>query len=228
MSDVARFPRPLASFVAVLAAVASVFAVIDRPPQALALGVTVAGVVAIGIAGAARRRGRRFVALGVGILGAGLGLAGVAAGLALPAEVPDRVEVAPGLVGVTLLALGLAPARAASPRRFVSVGTAFLVANVALSGLVHGAELWMLLGGFTAAVVAWDVGEQAINVGEQLGVRARTWQIEASHAAATGAYGALAVGAAAGFRQVEVTGVPLVGLLLLVTASIALLVALYN
>jgi hypothetical protein len=85
-----------------------------------------------------------------------------------------------------------------------------------------------LLVSLAAAIVAWDAGEQAINVGEQLGRTARTWPSEVVHSLGSTVYGALSVGTAVVLFQADVTGLPLESLLLLLAAAVVLMVALYR
>ncbi|MFC4357945.1 hypothetical protein ACFO0N_08275 [Halobium salinum] len=223
-----RRPARVAASVAVVAALLSVVAVADGGSQRVAIGVGAAGLLLLGGTALARDRGLRLVAVLVGVAGVVGVLGGVGAGATLPATTTLKAEVPLGLLGAGLLALGLVPVREGWSRRLVSVGTALLVCNVVLSGIVHGADALPLLAAFTASVVAWDVGEHAINVGEQLGARARTWPVELGHAGATSLFGGAAVAVALWVRGLDVTGVPLAGLLLLVGAAIVLLVALYN
>lgn len=96
--------------------------------------------------------------------------------------------------------------------------------------MLHGTGLepLPLLASLAAAVVAWDAGEQAINLGEQLGRNARTWSVEVSHTAGTTAFGGLAIGAAMTIHRADVTGLPIESLLLLLAAAVVLMVALYE
>lgn len=223
-----RRPARAAASVAVVAALLSVAAVAWDGPQRVAVGVTGGGLLLLGGAALARDYGSRVLAALVGLAGVAGVLAGVGAAVTLPATTTLRAEAPLGLLGAGLVALGLVPVREGWARRLVSLGTALLVCNVALSALVHGADALPLLAAFVASVLAWDVGEHAINVGEQLGAGARTWPVELGHAGATAGFGAAAAGVALWIRGFDVTGVSLVGLLLLVGAGIVLLVALYN
>lgn len=223
-----RRPARAAASVAVLAALLSVAAVAWEGPQRVAVGVTGGGLLLLGGAALARDYGSRVLAALVGLAGVAGVLAGVGAAATLPETTTLRAEAPLGLLGAGLLALGVVPVREGWKRRLVSLGTALLVCNVALSALFQGAGVLSLLTAFVASVLAWDVGEHAINVGEQLGAGARTWPVELGHAGATAGFGAVAAAVALWVRGFDVTGVPLVGLFLLVGAGIVLLVALYN
>ncbi|SEP28012.1 hypothetical protein SAMN04487948_1328 [Halogranum amylolyticum] len=226
--SIARRPTTVGSVVAVVAAVVAVGLVGTTDAQRLALGVDVAGIVVLALGGTAWHRGHRLTGGLLALAGVGISLASVGVVVTQGETVSERVEVAPGLLGPLLVACGVLPVWRRFSRTFVSLGAAFVVLTIGLSGLVHGTGMLSLLGAFTATIVAWDAGEQAINLGEQLGVDARTWPVEVSHSAATALYGGVAVAAAVGFHDLNVTNVPLVGLFALFGAAVLLLVGLYN
>jgi hypothetical protein len=221
-------PTTVASGIAVVAALVAVGLLGTTDVQRLALGVDVAGLLVLALGGAAWHRGHRLVGGLVALAGVGLSLASVGVVVLQGETVSARVEIAPGLFGTLLVACGVLPVWKRFARTFVSAGAAFLVLTIGLTGLVHGAGLLALLGSFAATVVAWDAGEQAINLGEQVGVDARTWPVEVGHSGVTALYGCIAVAAAVGFHDLDVTGVPLVGLFALFGAAVLLLVGLYN
>lgn len=125
---------------------------------------------------------------------------------------------APGLV---LLLLGVVR----GSRRAVTVGC-FVLLLGALAGGVLGPESPAVLIAVAATVLAWDVGEHAINVGEQLGREADTTSGEVAHAAASTLIGAGA--ATLGYLlYISVAGgKPLTALVLLLFAAIVLTSAL--
>lgn len=228
MSGPMRRPTRISGLLAVVAALAAVWLVGDAQAQQLALAADVAAIAVLALGVSLRQRGYRVVGVGISLVGFVGILGAVAVTVALPSKLMLRVETAPGLLGAGLVACGVLPLWARLDRRFVSAGAGLIVLSVAFSGVIHGAYMMRLLGSFALAIVAWDAGEQAINLGEQLGSEARTWPVEVGHSGATAAYGGLAVGAAVGFHDLDVTGVPLAGLLLLVVAALVLLVTLYN
>jgi hypothetical protein len=227
-SSITRRPTAVSSLLAVVAALVAVGLLGTTEAQRLALGVDAVGLVVLALGGAAWHRGHRVVGGVVALAGVGLSLASVGVVVMQGQTVSERVELLPGLLGPLFVACGVLPVWPRFARAFVSLGAAFVVLTIGLSGLVHGAEMLPLLGSFTATVIAWDAGEQAINLGEQLGVDARTWPVEVSHSGATALYGGVAVAAAVGFHDLDVTGVPLVGLFALFGAAVLLLVGLYN
>lgn len=221
-------PTRISSTIAVVAALVAVSLIASSPAQQLALGVDAAGIVALALGGAAWHRKHRIAGALVVLAGLCLVLLSVGVAGTRPQTVSDRIEIIPGLLGAAFVACGVLPLSKRFARVFVSTGAAFVVATIGLSGIVHGAGMLSLLGSFTATVVAWDAGEQAINLGEQLGVDARTWPVELSHSGATAAYGGVAIAAAVGFHTVGVTDVPLLGLFALFGAAVLLLIGLYN
>ena len=141
--------------------------------------------------------------------------AGVATALSGPAGAPI------GFTGLLLVAAGVVRGW----RRAVTLGALLLLGGVVAAGL-ESASAPALLVGTAATVLAWDLGEQAVNVGEHLGRVATTRRLEAVHAATSGlvAVGGIAVGyglfLAATGRQ------PVPALVVLLAAGLALAAAL--
>ncbi|MFB6146604.1 MAG: hypothetical protein ABEJ08_02845 [Halobacteriaceae archaeon] len=126
--------------------------------------------------------------------------------------------ILPGLFGVAMLWWG-----AYSGSRFrISVGTLFLFLGVLLSAAGEPSPAFPLAG-TAATIVAWDLAQNAISVGEQLGSETNTTTAEAFHAAGTLATGLL--GAVGGFvvYQVAWGGQPVFGVMLLVVGTMLLL-----
>jgi len=147
-----------------------------------------------------------------------LSLAGVAT-LALVAGSPTGVIA--GVLGTALLAPGLLRGQ----RRLVDLAAAVLVVGVAVVG-VEGASPVPLVVAAGASVAAWDVGENAISVGEQLGRAADTRRAELVHAGGTVALaGGVTVVGVAGFRLTTTTQ-PVTTVAVLVIAVLALTAAL--
>jgi hypothetical protein len=117
------------------------------------------------------------IAVGIALLGA----------LALAVSGP---AFAVGAVGVISLAVGL---RSVS-RAAVTLGAVGLFCGTLLAGLAGGPPP-LLLVATAAAIVAWDVAEFGIGLGETVGKEADTRRAELVHA---GASGALALAGAGG------------------------------
>jgi len=147
-----------------------------------------------------------------------LTLAGVAT-VALAAGSPTGAVV--GVLAVALLAPGLVRGQ----RRLVDLAAATLFVGAAVVA-VEGAPPVPLVVAGAAAVAAWDVGENAISVGEQLGRAADSRRAELVHAGATVAIAAgVAVVGVAGFRLTTTTQ-PVTTVAVLVVAVLALTAAL--
>lgn len=132
-----------------------------------------------------------------------------------------------GLLAGILGLLALTGGVVRGSRRAVTLGGVALFVGVLAAG-VGNAGPEPLLFGTAAAVLAWDFGEHAITVGEQLGRAAPTERGELAHAAASTfvatsaiAAGYLVYGAATG-------GQPMAALVLLLVAAVALVSALRN
>lgn len=220
-------PTLVASALAVLATATAVGVVATAADQRFAVGVALAGVAGLWVGVEATRRGYTLAGTAVALVGAGVALASLAVGAGASSAYGERAELVPGLLGVVLVGVGVLGLHRQLSRRAVSAGLAAVVVGAALGGLFHSAGLVELLAAVALAVVGWDAGEQAINLGEQLGREARTWPAELGHVGATAAVGAVAVALATLLSDVELH-VPLAGLVVLLAATVALLAALYR
>lgn len=122
--------------------------------------------------------------------------------------------------GVGLLGVGLHH----GSRRLLSAGAAALVLASVITGLAGGGPARLVVA-VAAAAVAWDLGEHAIGLGEQLGRRADTRRLEFLHASAAVGVAAAAAGAVYVAFALSGGGRPLAALLLLLVGVMALLAA---
>ncbi|WP_128223963.1 DUF7519 family protein [Halobacteriaceae archaeon SHR40] len=102
-------------------------------------------------------------------------VAATALGLVVLAALGPFSGIALGLcvVGFALLAVGLLR----GIRSAVSGGAGGLLLGT-VAGAVNGAPVLLTLLGLVATVLAWDVGQRAIDIGEQLGRDADTSALE--------------------------------------------------
>jgi hypothetical protein len=147
------------------------------------------------------------------MVAATLGLGGAALGA------PGAL--APAALGVLLVGLGLFRVS----RRLVTLGGAALFAGVVLAG-VQGAPPESILLGALGSVLAWDVAEHAIGVGEHLGREADTTRIELVHAATSLLVGVFGAGVCYATFLVAAGGQPVSALVLLLLGAVALVAAL--
>lgn len=125
------------------------------------------------------------------------------------------------VLGVLLLAVGVLR----GSRGLVTGGSFVLFLGVLYGGLL-AAPAELLIPGTMAAILAWDFGEQAINVGEQLGREADTQRLETMHAAASTAVAVAAGGLGYGIYMLGSGGQPVTALVFLLIAALALTSAL--
>jgi hypothetical protein len=135
----------------------------------------------------------------------------------------STVALAGSLGGLALFAVGVV----AGSRRGLTLGAGVLLLSALVGGLLSGAA-YLLLPGVIATVLAWDFGEQAINVGEQLGREADTAQLEATHAAGSTVVGVGAGALGYGVYLVSSGGQPVTALVFLLLAAVVLTSALRN
>ncbi|WP_122090576.1 DUF7519 family protein [Halalkalicoccus subterraneus] len=123
-----------------------------------------------------------------------------------------------GAIGFLLLATGLAR----GTTRPVTLGAAGL-AGGALAAGVEGAPVPTVLAGVAGAVLAWDVGINAIVIGRQLGREAGTERLEAVHAVASAGVGLATAGAGYGLYRMGTGEQPVAALVFLLVAAVLLL-----
>jgi hypothetical protein len=125
----------------------------------------------------------------------------------------------PTAVGIGVLATGLF---VAGLRRestgLVDAAAGTLVAALLVAG-VFGAPAELLVVSTAAAVLAWDVADNALTVGEQLGRNARTERLELVHAAATLTVAIVGSAFAYGVFRLAGGGRPLLAVVLLLLGA---------
>lgn len=150
-----------------------------------------------------------------------------------PAKLSATIALVAGLVAVVATAVaGPLGAAVAAPglllvlhgvtrgsRRSVTVGSFVLFAG-ALVGPAVGTDSPAVLVAVAATVLTWDVGEHAVNVGEQLGREADTRNGEVAHAAASTVLGAGATALGYLLYVSAGEGQPLTALVLLLFSAI--------
>jgi hypothetical protein len=146
----------------------------------------------------------------------GTALAGLVGLVAVAAQAVGGPSALVGGVGLLALVGGLR----LGARRLVSLGILGLLLGVLVAGAV-GVPTELLLVSAAAGAVAWDVADQAVSLGEQVGRGADTERAELVHAAGSGLVATAAVAAAyLVFRAV--TGGPVLALALLLLGAVLL------
>jgi hypothetical protein len=228
MTQHIRRPLTISSGLAVAAGLLAVLVVANGPAQLPAIGITVAGLTGIAVGMEMRHRDYPVIDALIAVGGIAGVFAGLGWGVAVTRDIGPKLELLPGLVGLFVLVLGLASVKPGYERWFVSVGAGAILLGVLFSGFIKDASAVMLLIATAATVVTWDLGEQAINMGEQLGRQARTWPIELAHGSAGVLVGGFGVVFAIVVGIMNVQGLPLVGLVALLVAGMVLATALYT
>lgn len=188
-----------------------------------AVGLVLVGLVAMAVGDELRSRDRRAESVAALAAGSAVGLLGVAGGAVLADTFPATLRALPGLLGVLLFGAGAVPVRGEGSRTLVKLGAGFVLIGVLVAGVFDAVPAGTLVAGATAAVVGWDLGENAVNVGEQLGRAASTWRTEGVHAA-----GAVTVGIAAVLTGDLVDGIGSSGLSLPALALLLVAVVLFS
>ena len=170
----------------------------------------------------------RFGASEVTVVGAAIVALSLLHGVLTLSGSVGWAQLGPGILGIVLLGLGLRPVREDLARRFVSAGLAALVVGVVLVGVFERADTGTLLVATAGAIVAWDVAENGISLGEQLRSDAGTESVELLHAGASAGFGALLVLGATVLFENGTTELPLAVLVALVAAAVVSMAALYR
>lgn len=221
-------PAVASSTLGVALGVLAVALVAESGAQRLVLAVGVTAAVAFAVGVEASRRESSVVGELAAAAGIVLLLVALVLAFTRPMLTIHRFELVPGLVGVFVLAAAVAPVRRGWERRLVATGTGLVFVTVVVSGVVQGTELWPLLVAGAATIVAWDVAENAVSLGYQVGEDARTRRAELTHGFATTLVAGAAILAAYVVQSLGVTGLPFAALAALLLAGVALAVAHYS
>lgn len=228
MTRIDRSPKLAGIVFSLVAGVTAVALVATHPAQLQALFFEVIGLSVLLIGITTHRRGRSVLGPVFGIAGGTAVLGAIGLGWISAGQPSAQLELLPGMVGLALLAAGVGGVRTRWKRGLIMAGAAGLFLGVLTSGVVHGAPALFLLGATIATVVAWDVGEQAVNLGEQVGTRAVSWPAELVHATGSVVVGVAGIALALGVYRFEFPTVSLTGLFLLLVGAVTLTAALYN
>jgi hypothetical protein len=218
-------PSLLSALVAVFAALASLAVLGVADGSIMALGA--AGVLVVTAGLWVAWRWHRLLGVALGVLG--VGLVGVAVTRSWTGV--DRatvfLTVALGLVGALLVTIGLAP-RGGRARALLKVGSAFVFLAVLAAGITKQTGFQSLLLAGVSTILAWDAGETAVNVGEQLGQEPRTWPVELVHLLGTALVGLVVIGLGIVARDLGTAGLSLVQFALVLVAVVVLAAALHE
>lgn len=221
-------PTRFGAVIAVAAGALAVGLVASDGPQLRALAVELVGLVVVAVGVEFRHRGHRLDGAVIALVGGAVAAGGLVAGVTDVPSLSGRVELLPGMVGLALLVAGVSGLRSGWERHFVTAGTGLILTGAAGSGVVLGTGPLELLASVVATVVAWDVAEQSINLGEQVGRAAETRRVEVLHGLGGVGVGAVGVGLAVVIDRAAVSGVPLAALAALLVAGVILMLVLYN
>jgi len=221
-------PTPVSALLSILAAAAAVALIATAPAQRFALLVTVAGLAPLVVGLEVRHRGHLLLGVVLALVGLGVVGGGIALGYLRSPGFSQTVELLPGLLGLAVHVLGLGPLRNGRERLLFSAGTGLVLVAILTSGVLYESDTQTLLIAGVLTVLAWDLAEQAVNLGEQVGREARTYPVELVHGGATLAVGGVGIALTRGIAGADITGLPLLVLAGLLAAAFFLVVALYN
>ena len=227
-AEATRRPTLLSAAVAVLAGLVAVGLLFPADSIRTTLLAELCGVALLGAGLDLRSRGRAFAGFVLAIAGGFVVVGSVARAATTAGDLAVLLRLLPGMLGVLLLSVGVFPVSGAGSRGLVKLGSAVVFAAVVASGVFQAVAASTLLLAGVAAVVAWDAGENAINVGEHLGRKAATSRVELLHVGASAAVGALAVLGGNLVRDAGTPSLSLPALATLLVAAILLVAALHE
>lgn len=196
MSDAVRVSKRPAWVSSLLAVAIGAFVVSEIGHESVVvpgLVIEVAGLAVFTVGLAAFRRQRPVIGglvASIGAFAAVVGVAFVAASLVRPQAL---IDLLPGLLGVLLVGLALAPVRGHGSPWLLRFGVGLVFVAVLTSAVIQETTAAQQLLTGALCIVAWDLGENAISVGKQLGRRARTWSVELAHGTGTVAVAFVAI-----------------------------------
>lgn len=222
-----RRPAVASSILALVLGGVAVALVADSTLQREVLQQAVVGVAAFGLGGRLVRH-ERTATSGLGALlaigGGALVLVSIGTAATQPPQVTNRIELLPGIAGIWTLSAALAPIRLRWSRILIDVGTGLVFLGVLVTGVTQGVSSTALLLAACATIIAWDVAENAVSVGGQLGVHrgASTARAELAHAGVGAVVGIVAVGVILVVVRLGIDGLPFGALLALLVGSVVL------
>jgi hypothetical protein len=226
-SQVTTQPSYAGSAIALFAAVCAAGLTTTHPVQHTLVTVEALGVLLVLLSAGVRQRGHRLG--GLSLLLVGGGVVGLTLGLStvFPAGLVERGALLCGMLGPAVLLLGLYPFREGLTRHLTGLGIALLVSTVVVRGWLGGIGQLQLLAAVALTILAWDVSEQAVRLGRDVGRGTRSAVVSLAHTAGSLLVGLLGVTAAAGIYGVPPSKIPLVALALLLASALVLVLALF-
>ncbi|RYJ14294.1 hypothetical protein ELS19_10195 [Halogeometricum borinquense] len=223
---VVKQPAYAGSAIAIVAAACVTGILASQPVQVSVAGVEAVGALLLLGSGLVRRRG--YDVVGGVLVVVGYGLVCLALGLSLlaPSGLFERMSFLGGTLATAFVTLGVYPLKRPWAHGFNGFAAVlFSCSLVFLVWVSDPSDIQVLLGiGLT--IVAWDMSEYAITLGEDVGRSARTYPVTGVHF-----IGSLSVGVAAGIlalvvSRVALPAVPIATLALLLSALLLLLLVL--
>jgi len=229
-----RRPTVLSGVLAVVAAAAGTAVVAET--QSLIVGAVAVGVGAfLVVAGATVARSRsRIFGIILALVGLGTAAGGAAYGASLATDQLHIAVVAPGMVGTLFIAFGVAPLRGSGSRRFVKIACWLVFLGPVLSAGMKYTEpsslfdVARVLGATVAAALVWDLGENSVSLGRQVGRKATTYWNETVHGVGSVLVGAVSAGGAYVAFGFGTGGQPLEGVVVLLVAIVLLVAFLHR
>ena len=142
-------------------------------------------------------------------------VAGAAA--VMQVAIVSLVGAIPAMAGYVVAVAGLRSRQ----RSTVELGAMVIFVGIVVAGIAESEPLW-LVGAAVGTTLVWDLGEQAITVGEQVGTRAQSDRGERRHALMSVGVGIGIGGVLLGVHSVSTGGFPVGGLVVLLVAALLL------
>lgn len=188
LTPVHRPTRP-GGVLSIGAATLAMVVLASMPSQYVAIGLILTAIGTGWVASRTWSGGYHVGAVVVLVIATVLVVMGLLIAMTGPPRIIDRVWLLPGLIGLVILALGLAPLRQSVAAQLVTAGTGGVFIALLAAGVFVVPTSVTLVGAAIMTIVAWDAGHNALSLGTQIGRGARTGRTEVVHT-----LGALCVG----------------------------------
>ena len=225
--SVTKQPTYAGSALAVVAAACVTGVLASQPIQVSITGVEAVGALLLLGSGLVRRRGHHVVG-GAFVVG-GCGLVCLSLGLSLlaPGGLFEQIAFLGGALALTCVVLSVFPLKQSWARGLNGFAAVLFSCSLVFLAWISTPSGLRILLGVGLTIIAWDMAEHAITLGEDVGRSARTYPVTGVHF-----IGSLGVGLVAGVVAVVVSrvalpAVPIAALALLLSAMLVLLLVLF-
>ena len=232
MSTAGRLGRPpvTSSVLAVGVAIGVLALLAGSFVQRQLLAMATVGIVLFGLGARRYQQDRDGISIGLRLGGGLIVAAAIWYISTVPAQFTHRLELLPGVIGLWLFVGALSVQRTRWRRQLIDLGVGVIFLSILVSGVLRGSSELVLVISAAGLIVARDLAENAVSLGTQIGTGESTMTrpAELRHLGYSAVVAGGAVVAVLGVSRLGIEGVPFVGLVALLVASVALVLVGYE